>query len=126
VAGKGGRRPGAGRPTAAAVAARSQAPEAEEFVEGARALLPEALETLKLLGMGIWVQGCAKCRKCVEDCVCLEPASVRIYRKPPDRQALEILVEHGRGRAAQVQQQAAETQIIVQSAIPRPPARGAK
>lgn len=118
----GGRRPGAGHPTREETERKRQpgSEEQQAFVKGAQAALPEALEILQELARGIWVEGCGRCKKYIEACQCNETNSVRIYRKPPDRQALEVLVEHGRGRAGQAPGQAVDTQIFIVSAIPRP------
>lgn len=119
---KGGRRPGAGRPTNAALELK-RSPGSEEqqaFVLGAQAALPEALLILTEMARGIYYEGCSRCKKAVSLCACEVPAATRIYQKPPDRQALEILVEHGRGRAAQAAQAAQDTSITLVCNVPRP------
>ena len=124
----GGKRPGAGHPTKASTelkrAARTAA--ALEFVEGAQEALPDALETLKLLAAGIWVEWCTRCRCGSEDCRCMDPDKVRLYKRPPDRQANEILIEHGRGKAAQAAAAASDMTITLVCNVPRPPAPAKK
>ena len=121
----GGRRAGAGHPTKAATEAkRKQTAEAAAFVAGAQEYLPEALETLKLLAAGIWVEWCTRCRAGSADCTCDRPDKTKLYQRPPDRQALEVLVEHARGKAAQAAAVQSDTSITLVCNVPRPPVKG--
>jgi hypothetical protein len=86
--------------------------------------LPEALETVGELARGIWVEWCSRCRQGTADCQCEEMAKVRLYKRAPDRQANEILVEYGHGRAAQVPQTQTDTKIELICNVPRPAGKG--
>lgn len=116
MAGHGGRREGAGRPTDAAREEKrtAGAKAVQRFSEQAFKDLDALYEAQKQLALGVWYEGCGKCQKDLKECRCKGgPQEVRIYKAPPHQRAGAELIAHAKGRAAVAQQSALETQITV-------------
>lgn len=120
---RGGRREGSGHPTKAAAQAKraASADAIARFEAAVEAEGNEIVRALFDLGKGAYYEGCGGCEKPRDKCRCAMPLPVRIYQRLPDRAACVALLEHMKGRAAQAQVVRAETEIILECAVPRPP-----
>ena len=67
--------------------------------------LDDYYDTLKQLALGVWVE---------------DEEKGRVYQRPPDRQALETLISHAKGKPATTQASTPDTQITFISKVPRP------
>lgn len=140
MAGHGGKRIGAGRPTDAAIEQKKGAGAAAiaRFTERALKDLDELYDAQKALALGVWYEGCSRCEKPKKECHCRErrgeaPLTIKVYKQLPHQKAGETLLSHTKGRAAVAQQVQQETTIILRlgcdkcgTAIPRPPKKKEK
>lgn len=140
MAGHGGVRKGAGRPTDAAIEQKKGAGAAAiaRFTERALKDLDELYDAQKALALGVWYEGCSRCEKPKKECHCRErrgeaPLTIKVYKQLPHQKAGETLLSHTKGRAAVAQQVQQETTIILRlgcdrcgTAIPRPPKKKEK
>lgn len=88
---------------------RARAKSQEDFNDAVIANLRVNVETLQHLANGIWV------REETRD------GEGRVYRTPPDRQALMFLLEHGIGKATAREKKTASPIIQLVSNVPRSP-----
>jgi hypothetical protein len=116
IAGHGGKRQGAGRPTDAAREQKrtAGAQAIQRFAEQALKDLDDLYQAQKQLALGIYYEGCSACSKEVGKCRCKEgPSRVRVYQLPPNQKAGAELIAQAKGKAATAQQVQQETQITV-------------
>lgn len=125
---KGGRRAGAGHPTAAAAAAKKEPKQDEvaRFQERALGDLDRLYDAALDLALGVFYEGCGHCKREVESCICRKPEPVRIYRQRPNAKALGDIISHIKGRPAQAQQAQAESSFTLICRAPRPPLKKRK
>lgn len=112
MAGRGGRRVGAGAPTDAATTAKVKAAQsaASRFQERAAADFDRIYNALADLAFGVWVQDVGIDGK------------VRVYQRIPDRGALQTLIEHLKGKAAVAAVSQPDQSItFIAGHVPRPP-----
>lgn len=112
MAGRGGRRAGAGAPTDAATAAKVKAAQsaASRFQERAAQDFERIYDALADLAFGVWVQD-----------VDHEGEVTRVYQRIPDRGALQTLIDHLKGRAAVASVTQPDTTItFIAGHVPRP------
>ena len=110
--GRGGPRPGSGRPTKASLAekAQRQVKQSAQFNEACLRDLALFYETAKQLALGLWVEE-------VDEAT----GSRRVYQKAPDKQVLLNLMDHAKGKPTTSQMNSPDTEIKLICSIPRPP-----
>lgn len=130
---RGGRQPGGGHPTNAAVESKraASAEAIARFSDRAFEDLDAVYEAQRDLALGVYYLGCLTCAKPPSKCRCKEvwheegedgePTFVRVYREPPNQKAGAELIAHTKGRAAQAAVIQQETQIVLRHAVVRAP-----
>ena len=78
------------------------------FQENATRDLDEIYLHLRDLAFGLWRE------------VVNEEGVKRVYQQPPDRQALDILLSHAKGKPAVAQAVQQDTTVVLVSKVPRP------
>lgn len=99
---------------------KAAAQQQARFHELSLANLSKYHRALNNLALGIYYEGCVKCKAPIDDCQCGKKSGVDIYQRMPDRIALEALISHAVGKAVQKRETVTETEIVIQHSVPRP------
>jgi hypothetical protein len=103
---------------------RAKAQNNQTFDEKAIEALPELFDTIRAIAMGYKVavyeapDGRSKLRGKVTQMAEVDGTPVWVYTVPPDKSATQYLIDRAAGKAAVKNQEAAETELVLEVAMP--------